>query len=846
MSRRSTPLSPRSRDGTSQRSRRLPALDPAYAPIDDRTSADLLGFVRAYADRLWFPEADPETGELRADKTWLGLVRHADTATGAGDLSIADIVAYVADPTRFAGEQARWLGRPHFALLLAFVELLGHARDLLNGLTRRHLDHYYREVLQLRAEPPTPDRAMVVIGLSPGAAEVRLPAGTELQAGRDAGGPLIYRTEREIVANRASVAQLRSVFVDRRITGIPDVRADRSLTAADALTGTLRIALGSPQPGDDIPRFDGKPIDAAFLLGLRGLLDFAGKPLHLEHDELRSLIRLYHRRRDADADWAQVNRLLGVANPARPRDFAANLFSRVGKLDFKTDGLPQVDTVDDLALYAGEPDVRRYIDSKLAAIGFDRFLQAMQIKRASDADWAEILRLLERIGQRQHEQRAWTLPPGAPTASGDPIDFGASLQAALGNAWPPPWPAGTTGIEDYDALLRRLEAHLSMPVEPIATLVAFAEELGHDAQSERHDWTAVDRILADAHREKLRAARQAELAAARGGQDVAAFDREASFVLGTTTPLSWTAAQPQLAAHIDKPALTQLAQFRDGLAAGQPISGFSWSDADRLFERAWHHVLQLPDPVAQRIELHNVHAHDDATQVRDRAAAPGWKTFGARPATADDQHPQGATLGWALRTPLLALGEGTRTLILTLGLRGEHFGKGEQDDFLRALGLVPADPADRTEARLIAALQHALAIEVSTARGWIALDLTRARLAGGAPGDDYWSVRGVTRPIADDRPALQLQAVIARSVDPLAPIKGEAAIWPALRLSLRPQWDAVAREWRTAIEALAPLVLAAVHLAVGVDGLAALHLQQDDREIDPRKPFEPFGSRPAV
>src|SRR5262249_18704290 len=150
-----------------------------------------------------------------------------------------------------------------------------------------------------------------------------------------------------------------------------------------------------------------------------------------------------------------------------------------------------------------------------------------------------------------------------------------------------------------------------------------------------------------------------------------------NFVLGNAPPrppLSWSAAQQQLKAHLDGPSLMQLDQFRTGLAAGQPISGFGWNDADRLFERAWQHVLQLPDPVAQRIELHNVYAHGDATQVRDSATAPGWKTFGSRPATSDDQHPQGATLGWALRTPLLSLGEGTRTLTLTLGLRGEHFG----------------------------------------------------------------------------------------------------------------------------------------------------------------------------
>lgn len=135
---------------------------------------------------------------------------------------------------------------------------------------------------------------------------------------------------------------------------------------------------------------------------------------------------------------------------------------------------------------------------------------------------------------------------------------------------------------------------------------------------------------------------------------------------------------------------------------------------------------------------------------------------------------------------------------------------------------------------------------MSTAKGWIAPDLKAAKLATGAAGDDYWSVRGVPQALAEDRPALQLQVVVDVSRDPLAPLKGESQIWPALRLTLRPRWDKDAREWKTLFEAFHPLVLAVVHLKVEIDGLTALRLQQDDRLLDPRKPFEPFGSRPAV
>ena len=92
MSRRSTPLAPRSRDGTSQRSRRLAALDPSHAPIDERTSADLLRFVQAYADKLQYLEAGDD-GEVGPTGTWHAFAHDPRTA-------VADMIATKTTPER--------------------------------------------------------------------------------------------------------------------------------------------------------------------------------------------------------------------------------------------------------------------------------------------------------------------------------------------------------------------------------------------------------------------------------------------------------------------------------------------------------------------------------------------------------------------------------------------------------------------------------------------------------------------------------------------------------------------------------------------------------------------------
>jgi len=824
LSRRSTILSPAGHDGTSQRGRHLPALDPKSVAIDERGHVELLEFVQAFADRLRFFDVDDSGDAIRDAGSWSAFARR-------DDVSSADIVAYMADPQRFDGDRARWLGRPHFALLLTFLELLGHARDQLNGLTGRHLDHYYREVLRMVPAPAVADRAAVVFRLAAGVAQVRLPAGTALQAGRDSTGvPRIYRTELEVYVSRARVASLRAIHVHRRITGISDIRRDRGLSAREAFERTLAIALGDPRPGDPVPPWAGTPVNLEFVHSLRPLLEFSNKNLFLEHHELRKLMQLVRRRDAADREWAEINRLLGVANPAKPRDFAQNLAQVVGPLDFKADELPDVDDIDELFERRTDPDVRKYIDKKLVAIGFDKFVALMVIKRRIDAEWAEINRVLERIGRGRRHLLAWDLDPADPTA------FAANLANALID--PPPWPWGTKSIDEYEATVRKLEAHLSMTAERLARLAAFAEQ----AEPDEAAWSDLDRILADAHREKTYAARRRKLAAIRGvHDDIAGFDATVAFALGRQQePPGWTDARGLLLQYVDRGQVDLLDHFRRQLVEPATAWLFGWVDVDRVLELAQRWVEGLPEPVARRIEWRNLHAYDDATAVHDDPTSPRWRTFGRNPPVTDEAHPPIATIGWALRSPVLALSQGKRTLALTFGFLGDGF---DLASFVRGLGLTPGA---FDEAGLRAALAGALQIEASCAAGWVPLALTGAQVVAGGPGKDYWSLRGVLRALDEDRPALRLVLQADATVPPLAPLAKSGEPWPALRLTLRQRWDQAAHEWITSYTPFAALRIAAVHLRVDVEGLVDLQLQHDDRALDPRKPFEPFGSRPAV
>ncbi len=761
MSIRSITLRPGSHDGTSQRGRTLPALDPGYVALDERTTADLLGFVQAFARRLRYFAADDATGELRDAGDWSAFVEHPD-------ITITDIVAYISEPERFTGDRARWLGRPHFALLLVFLELFRHARAQAGELTGRNLDYFYRDILQMQREPALPDRAAVVLRLAARVSEARIPAGTALQAGHDSAGlPRIYRSERELLVSRAQVAALRSLFAYRRITGLPDVRRDRSLTAPEMLEGMLRVALGAPRPGDPVPAFEGASIDVQFLLGLGDLLDFAssGSGLYLEHHELRELM-------------LRVRRL-------------------------QTDGASGV------------------------VAGTD--------KRRIDAEWTAINRLLERAGRRQRGEPTWTLAPADPTA------FAANLAKALAGHWPPPWPAwppgtktsGIQSIHDYDAKLRALEDHLAMPAEQLARLVAFTELLPGHSAAHAFDWQEVDRALTAAHRERIYAQRRAKLAKIRAGRnDVTGMDAVTAFALGKgpDETVDWEkAARPILEQYLGKAQLGSLEIFRQQLAAGQVAPWLGWDDVYRMLELVQRYVEHMAEPVARKVAWRNLYAYPDATQRVVAATSPRWRTFGGVPSAADKQHPPALMVGWGLRSPLLSLSEGTRTLELTLGFVAESF---DPKQFPGAAG------------ELKDALSADWRIEVSTAKGWVELALAEARLARGKPGDTYGSLLDPKRQLEDDRPALQLVLRADVTVDAIAP--EASADQPGLRVLLRQHWDDQAKEWTTPLARFESLVLAAVHLHVKVDSLSALTLQADDRVIDPRKPFEPFGIRPAV
>lgn len=102
---------------------------------------------------------------------------------------------------------------PHYALFLSFLKLYRFAKENANGLTQRHLDFYYKEVLRLEPKKAVGNKAHVAIELAKHVEDYLLSAGTLFKAGKDsAGKEVFYQLKKDTLFNKARIARLHTVY----------------------------------------------------------------------------------------------------------------------------------------------------------------------------------------------------------------------------------------------------------------------------------------------------------------------------------------------------------------------------------------------------------------------------------------------------------------------------------------------------------------------------------------------------------------------------------------------------------------------------------------------------------
>src|SRR5229473_1757263 len=639
------------RDGTSQAARVSASLDPAAIGVDERTTRDLLALARAHATQLVYYDADNEPAG-----DWSGFF---------ADLTDDQILDFLDNPRPDADARLR---RPHFVLFVTLLRLLATARDALNGLTHRHLDHYFREILRLAPRRPEPDRVFVLFDLSAGTDAVEIPAGTRLAAGRNAAKrERFYRTESDLVANRARVASLASVFADKRIIGLAEARTAPVGTKEDRFLAMLSLVLGEPLPGGPLPPYGGQPMTYSKLDSLASLVEFAPNTLFLRQFELRQLIARKHARDTADGDWAKINSILQAAgrtqrndprftfNFANPRDFNANLAIALNGAP-NLSGLPEITTVDDLYVQRYRQDVQNAIVQKLF-MSVDTFVAMMDLKRASDTDWRVVNSLLEHAARLKLKDDKFPFTPA------DPTNFAANMAAAIG---PVDFtPTGTTTIDAYAAAIVALEQYMFMPAETFAAMIRTADK--PEVQVRDHTWQDIYGTLREARRQKVFAARRDALRKTR--------EAAADPAAGLHAILAQAAAETTgagtgvlLAEFTDVMSPAELAVLGAMAAAPAAVTPAQWTQAYEILERAWRKRTHMPDPLPRREDWLNLYAYADATIVQPATGdTPRWRTFGTAPDAQTADRPPPEIIGLAIGSPLFGLSIGARQITISLG-----------------------------------------------------------------------------------------------------------------------------------------------------------------------------------
>jgi len=128
---------------------------------------------------------------------------------------------------------------PAAALLVAFLKVCETAQREVNRFPARHTSFYYRDCLGFEAAPSRADRVHLACERDPRApGDLRLPAGTAFDAGKDAAGrPVRFVSEEALTVTDARVAALRTLRLER----------DRLIAPERDLNYVTRVKVATPE-----------------------------------------------------------------------------------------------------------------------------------------------------------------------------------------------------------------------------------------------------------------------------------------------------------------------------------------------------------------------------------------------------------------------------------------------------------------------------------------------------------------------------------------------------------------------------------------------------------------------
>lgn len=207
------------RNGVNQEERFSDALEPENLKLHDFTIEDWLLFAYNFAKQVNFFDTNndktPE-GDWQEFFSYFGFSKDnlPDGNIPKRTEKKYDTLKEDITKTLSAASINQHL-TPHMTLFVCFLKLLELSQNKLNLITKKHLDFFYKDILQIEKLPAKADKVSIIFELAKKITEERIAVNTELDAGKDPDGKkLIYKTTEEFIANKANIAYLKSVYND--------------------------------------------------------------------------------------------------------------------------------------------------------------------------------------------------------------------------------------------------------------------------------------------------------------------------------------------------------------------------------------------------------------------------------------------------------------------------------------------------------------------------------------------------------------------------------------------------------------------------------------------------------
>ncbi|GGF03414.1 baseplate J/gp47 family protein [Flavobacterium limi] len=224
MSNCNTILSVLTSNGSDQKQRYINALQPESIRLNDFELTDWILFAHNFSEYVnYFETSNPQTPSGNWKPFFDFFKWNGEKPSIENQLKLERVKKELTD--LIEENKKEFAITPHLTLFLTFLMLLENSKKRYNDLTKRHLDFYYKEILNIDKLPATPDKVYLIFELAKNAIQEKIDTRTGFDGGKDVLGKSInYYSNNELIANKAIISSLKNIYNDvdsKKITASP-------------------------------------------------------------------------------------------------------------------------------------------------------------------------------------------------------------------------------------------------------------------------------------------------------------------------------------------------------------------------------------------------------------------------------------------------------------------------------------------------------------------------------------------------------------------------------------------------------------------------------------------------